>query len=69
MYAKSFLDGNAMRSLYRMFRDIAFRIVGPTGQRVHGRFLADTERDFPCNTTGMRSATVPDSVHRLRPGR
>lgn len=69
MYAKTFLDGNAMRSLYRIFRELTYRIVGQTGQRIQGRFLQDVENDFPCNTTGMRSAVVPNSVHRLRPGK
>lgn len=69
MYAKTFLDGNAMRTFYRMFRDLTFLIVGQTSQRANGRFLQDVEYEFPCNTSGMRSATIPDSVHRLRPGK
>lgn len=69
MYAKTFLDGNAMRTFYRVFRDLTFLIVGQTSQRGNSRILQDAEYEFPCNTSGMRSATIPDSVHRLRPGK
>lgn len=69
VYTTSFLDGDSMRSMYRTFRDLALRILGQTGRRTRGAFLQETEGDFPCNVTGMRSATIPKSVHRLRPGK
>lgn len=65
----SFLDGDSMRSMYRTFRDFAMRIIGQTGRRTRGAFLQETDTKFPCNKTGMRSPTVPISVHQLRPGR
>lgn len=68
VYTTSFLDGNQMRTVYRTFRDLAMRFVGQTGRRTQGTFLQETEDKFPCNVTGMRSETVPTSVHRLRPG-
>lgn len=68
VYTTSFLDGDQMRTFYRTFRDLAMRIVGQTGRRTRGPFLQETENKFPCNVTGMRSETVPTSVHRLRPG-
>lgn len=57
-----------MRSMYRSFRDFAMRIIGQTGRRTRGAFLQDTDTKFPCNKTGMRSPTIPTSVHQLRPG-
>lgn len=65
----SFLDGDSMRSMYRSFRDFAMRIIGQTGRRTRGAFLQDTDTEFPCNKTGMRSTSVPTSVHHLKPGR
>lgn len=69
VYTTTFLDGDSMRSMYRTFRDFAMRILGQTGRRTRGAFLQETEGDFPCNVTGMRSHIVPTSVHRLRPGK
>lgn len=70
VYNTSFLDGSQFRRFYRTFRDLAMFIVGQTGQRTRGPFLQETaEQQFPCNVTGMRSETVPTSVHRLRPGK
>lgn len=68
VYTTSFLDGNQMRTFYRTMRELAMRIVGQTGRRTRGPFLQEIENQFPCNVTGMRSDTVPTSVHRLRPG-
>lgn len=66
----SFLDNRQMRSFYRTFRDIASRLIGQTGWRTKGSFLqGESKDDFPCNVTGMRSETVPNSVHKLRPGK
>lgn len=65
----SFLDGDSMRSMYRSFRDFAMRIIGQTGRRTRGTFLQDTDTKFPCNVSGMRSATIPTSVQQLRPGK
>lgn len=65
----SFLDGDSMRSMYRSFRDFAMRIIGQTGRRTRGTFLQDTDTKFPCNISGMRSETIPNSVHRLKPGK
>lgn len=69
LYSKTFLDGESVRSMYRTFRDLTLRLVGQTGRRTRGTFLQDTEGDFPCNKTGMRSSTIPNSVHRLKPGK
>lgn len=65
----SFLDGDSMRSMYRSFRDFAMRIIGQTGRRTRGAFLQETDTKFPCNKSGMRSPSIPVSVHRLRPGK
>lgn len=65
----SFLDGDSMRSMYRSFRDFAMRIIGQTGRRTRGTFLQDTDTKFPCNRSDVRSAAVPSSVHRLKPGK
>lgn len=65
----SFLDGDSVRSMYRSFRDFAMRIIGQTGRRTRGTFLQDTDTKFPCNRSNMRSSTVPNSVHRLKPGK
>lgn len=64
----SFLDGDSMRSMYRSFRDFAMRIIGQTGRRTRGTFL-QTDTEFPCNRSDMRSTTVPSNVHRLKPGK
>lgn len=69
VYATSFLDNRQMRNVYRTFRDLAQRIVGQTGERTKGPFLQAAGDKFPCNVTGMRSKTVPNNVHRLRPGK
>lgn len=65
----SFLDGDSMRSMYRTFRNFAMRIIGQTGRRTRGTFLQETDTKFPCNKSGMRSSSIPTSVHRLRPGK
>lgn len=46
-------------------------LLGGTGQRQSGKFLqkrVPNHLPFPCKTRGFRSKTVPNSVHRLRPG-
>lgn len=65
----SMLDGVFIRSLFHSFRDFTFRLVGSTGRKTRGSFLQDMHKKFPCDLTEANSRTVPDSVHRLRPGK
>ena len=62
------LDGVFLRSLFHTFRDFTFRFVGSTGRKTRGSFLQDSHKRFPCDLSQAKSRTVPDSVHKLRPG-
>ncbi|XP_053658229.1 phospholipase B1, membrane-associated-like [Anopheles marshallii] len=65
------LDGVEMRAVFRFLRSWMFNIVGRTGQRISGSFLQEqipTHVPFPCNITLGKSAMVPTSVHKLKPG-
>lgn len=69
VYTTSFLDSNYVRTVFRSFRNMVFSMVGKTGDRTKGPFLQDEEDKFPCDLRNMRSAEIPTSVHRLRPGK
>ncbi|XP_039439989.1 phospholipase B1, membrane-associated-like isoform X2 [Culex pipiens pallens] len=72
------LDSPLFVAQFRNFRNLAFNFIGTTGDnankfktnyrqgKVQPQFPADAP--FFCNTTGMRSPTVPTSVDALRPG-
>lgn len=64
----SMLDGVFIRSLFHSVRDFTFRLVGATGRKTRGTFLQDMHHDFPCDLSIVRSRSIPDSVHKLRPG-
>ncbi|XP_040151381.1 phospholipase B1, membrane-associated-like isoform X1 [Anopheles arabiensis] len=72
------LDSPLLATKYRGFREVMFNFIGQTGNNKN-KFLINLkkgkvqkqfgpEEPFFCNTTGMRSETVPTSVDRLRPG-
>uniref|UniRef100_A0A182TIB6 Lipase domain-containing protein n=1 Tax=Anopheles melas TaxID=34690 RepID=A0A182TIB6_9DIPT len=68
---RTLLDSAGMRPMFHFLRTWMFNIVGRTGQRTSGSFLQQRippEVPFPCNVTLGRSAKVPTSVHKLRPG-
>lgn len=65
----SMLDGVFIRSLFHSVRDFTFRLVGATGRKTRGAFLQDMHREFPCDLSLAKSQFVPDSVHKLRPGK
>jgi hypothetical protein len=69
VYTTSFLDSNYVRTVFRSFRNMVFSMVGKTGDRTKGPFLQEEEDKFPCDLRNMRSAEIPTSVHRLRPGK
>lgn len=70
---KTYLDSPANLERYRLFRNWITRSIG-TKQRVTARHEEKIQEEiltdipFPCNVTDARSFTIPDSVHRLRPG-
>uniref|UniRef100_A0A182T1N7 Secreted protein n=1 Tax=Anopheles maculatus TaxID=74869 RepID=A0A182T1N7_9DIPT len=69
---RTVLDSVGMRGVFRFMRSFMFNIVGKTGKRTRGSFLQEripSEVPFPCNVTLGRSAKVPTSVHKLRPGK
>ncbi|XP_049546327.1 phospholipase B1, membrane-associated-like [Anopheles darlingi] len=68
---KTFLDVGGMRAMFKFMRTLMYTIAGPTGVRTSGSFLQDPippEVPFPCDVSLGRSAKVPSSVHKLRPG-
>uniref|UniRef100_A0A182TBB0 SGNH hydrolase-type esterase domain-containing protein n=1 Tax=Anopheles maculatus TaxID=74869 RepID=A0A182TBB0_9DIPT len=74
----SFLDNPPFLTLYRTLHRLVFDSIGPSSRdpvrldqaRSQGKVQSPVPYDqaFPCPTEGMRSATVPTSVHELRPG-
>ncbi|XP_017881302.1 phospholipase B1, membrane-associated-like [Ceratina calcarata] len=68
------LDTPALLQMYRLSRAWFFQTYGRNEQRSYsgktGRVQEEIPSNvpFPCNVTGGRSAKVPDSVNRLRPG-
>uniref|UniRef100_A0A182K1T2 SGNH hydrolase-type esterase domain-containing protein n=1 Tax=Anopheles christyi TaxID=43041 RepID=A0A182K1T2_9DIPT len=68
---RTLLDSAGIRPMFHLLRTFMFNVVGRTGQRTSGAFLqkrVPSEVPFPCNVTLGRSAKVPTSVHKLRPG-
>ncbi|XP_050093192.1 phospholipase B1, membrane-associated-like [Anopheles aquasalis] len=68
---KTFLDVGGMRAMFKFMRTLMYTLAGPTGVRTSGSFLQDPippEVPFPCDVSLGRSAKVPSSVHKLRPG-
>ncbi|KFB43208.1 AGAP006396-PA-like protein [Anopheles sinensis] len=72
------LDSPLLTSKYRGLREIMFNFIGQTGNNKN-KYLVNLKKGkiqkqfgpdepFFCNTTGMRSPTVPTSVDKLRPG-
>lgn len=65
------LDDPRLRFLFHSFRDIAFNVIGRTGQKTKGRFLQAKFPDtasFPCDVSIGKSKVRPSSIHKLRPG-
>lgn len=66
------LDGAFVRSIFHTFRDFTFRWVQSSSanrQHMTGKHLQELHhKQFPCDVS-VRSSKVPDSVHRLRPGK
>ncbi|XP_058835372.1 phospholipase B1, membrane-associated [Topomyia yanbarensis] len=72
------LDSPLFIAKFRGFRSMALNIIGSTGNNPYkfkinlkeGKLQRQFPLDYPffCNTTGMRSSTVPTSVDMLRPG-
>ncbi|XP_065082777.1 phospholipase B1, membrane-associated [Ochlerotatus camptorhynchus] len=72
------LDSPIFVEKLRSFRGFALNFIGTTGDdrnkfkanQRKGKVQTQYAEDVPffCNTTGMRSPTVPTSVDRLRPG-
>uniref|UniRef100_A0A182QTZ4 Phospholipase B1, membrane-associated n=1 Tax=Anopheles farauti TaxID=69004 RepID=A0A182QTZ4_9DIPT len=72
------LDSPLLSSKYRGLREFLFNFIGQTGNNKN-KFLVNLKKGklqkqfgpdepFFCNTTGMRSASVPTSVDKLLPG-
>lgn len=65
-------DNQIFRIFFHGFRAFWFGLAGKTGYRTSGKFLQEKFPDdvpFPCDIGLGRSKTVPNSVHRLRPGK
>ncbi|XP_016914441.2 phospholipase B1, membrane-associated [Apis cerana] len=73
MAQRTILDSPDIRSVVRLFRNLLFQTFGKE-ERVAIQYTNKLQKEippnipFPCNLTGARSPTIPDSVHRLRPG-
>ncbi|XP_055382450.1 phospholipase B1, membrane-associated-like [Condylostylus longicornis] len=64
-------DNLSLRSYFHMFRNFVFNNIGRTSQRTEGHFLQipySNDDQFPCGLNNSKSATKPNSVHKLRPG-
>lgn len=70
---KTFLDTSDNLTLFRLIRTWILNNF-EKGQRLDAKKAGIVQKEFPtnvpfpCNVTGGRSPTVPDSVNRLRPG-
>ena len=65
------LDDPRYRFLFHQFRSLVFKSIGQTGHKTTGSFLQEKFPDnanFPCDVSIGKSATRPNSIHKLRPG-
>lgn len=64
-------DNSIFRIFFHGFRAFWFNFAGKTGHRTRGKYLQEKfpeNAPFPCDVELGRSKTVPNTVHRLRPG-
>ncbi|KAG6799501.1 phospholipase B1, membrane-associated [Apis mellifera caucasica] len=70
---RTILDSPDIRSVVRLFRNWILQAFGEQERKII-QYTNKLQEEippnvpFPCNLTGARSPTIPDSVHRLRPG-
>lgn len=68
-------DRGIWLELFHMFREYLFNRLNQTGSNSatppenSQQYLKTLEGEFPCERSRMRSKRIPDSVHRLRPGK
>lgn len=69
------LDRGIWLELFHMFREYFFNrqnlanFASATMPEVSQQYLTALKGEFPCDVSQMRSKRIPNSVHRLRPGK